>query len=287
MGMHILIARLDMIVLLTQPEPLTEIQQFEIQKYLRLNKSLFSENQINSLMQLIQNKNYEHIRNLYLRRYTRLEELLSLDLSIEQIYDYCIRVYLKEIKKLGNSTLKTYNNIIETHRIQQAYFLREPQIQQQHYNCLDLEQDETNKYLLLSSLYNRNRFEEPRFIYMSDLLRRRMQQMIKDISDRNQTIQKSINQYYHQNKKKSYCLTPKPVRSRNNTFYKNNAKVTGLRVQTEFVIEKRLPARSIYQIKKIQLLDENENNTPNNKNSCKALGRPRSLIRTKFQQLIN
>ena len=75
--------------------------------------------------------------------------------------------------------------------------------------------------------------------------------MIKDISDRNQTIQKSITSYYHQNKKKAYCLTPKPTRSRNNTFYKNNCKVSGLRVQTEFVIEKRLPTRSIYQIKKI------------------------------------
>ncbi|CAD8110901.1 unnamed protein product [Paramecium sonneborni] len=287
MGMHILIARLDMIVLLTQPEPLNEIQQFEIQKYLRLNKTLFTDCQINSLIQLIQNKNYEHIRNLYQRRYTRLEELLSLDLPIEQIYDYCIRVYLKEIKKPGTSLLKTYNNIIETHRFQQTYFLKEPTSQQFHYNCLDLEYDDSNKYLLLSSLYNRNRFDEPRFIYLSDLLRRRMQQMIKDISDRNQNIQKNITQYYHQNKRKAYCLTPKPVRSRNNTFYKNNAKIQGLRVQTEFVIEKRLPARSIYQIKKIQLLDENENTTPNTKNSCKALGRPRSLIRTKFQQLIN
>ncbi|CAD8072132.1 unnamed protein product [Paramecium primaurelia] len=216
-----------------------------------------------------------------------LQELLSLDLSIEQIYDYCIRVYLKEIKKPGTTILKTYNNIIETHRYQQLYFLKEPSSYQYHYNCLDLEQDESNKYLLLSSLYNRNRFEEPRFIYVSDLLRRRMQQMIKDIQDRNLTIQKSINLYYHQNKKKQYCLTPKPMRSRNNTFYKNNVKLTGLRVQTEFVIEKRLPARSIYQIKKIQLFDENENSTPNNKSSCIALGRPRSHIRTKFQQLIN
>ncbi|CAD8099477.1 unnamed protein product [Paramecium sonneborni] len=287
MGMHILIARLDMIVLLTQPEPLNDIQQFEIQKYLRFNKSLFTEIQINSLIQFIQNKNYEYIRNLYLRKYIRLEELLSLDLSIEQIYDYCIRVYLKEIKKPGTTLLKTCNNIIETHRFQSTYFLKEPIPQQLHYNCLDLEQDESNKYLLLSSLYNRNRFDEPRLIYMSDLLRRRMQQMIKDIQDRNQTIQKSITQYYHQNKKKAYCLTPKPIRSRNNTFYKNNPKIQGLRVQTEFIIEKRMPARSIYQIKKIQLLDENENTTPNTKNSCKTLGRPRSLMRTKFQQLIN
>ena len=54
--------------------------------------------------------------------------------------------------------------------------------------------------------------------------------MFKDISDRNYIIQKNINIYYHQNKKKAYCLTPKPIRSRNNTFYKTNAKTSGLRV---------------------------------------------------------
>lgn len=109
---------------------------------------------------------------------------------------------------------------------------------------------------------------------MSDLLRRRMSQLHREISDRNQFIDSTIKCYWNRRVNNRLPLkSPSKLRlfesplhnvNQNLYFIKPSAlrrtatpkRDNSIRMATENVYERKSHSRSIYQVKRIQLFEE-------------------------------
>lgn len=173
--MHNSICRLDMILLLNCCEVLSEAQYLELRRVLRVNKSLFSAEQLD-----------DYHLSIYLRRYPRYSSLkhrleAHLLLNLEAYYDLTVKAFLKSAfskLKLANPYApppKSYSTIVEANRLQETYIKREP-AHRSYANAhlfdklLDCDIDENYKCMLFAQ--NR-KVDEQRIIFMTDLLRRR------------------------------------------------------------------------------------------------------------------